>query len=70
MKIYGFAFFSLPNRYCLKVAHEEEFFIQKAIGWALRQHCRVDQEAVKAFVQKNKKKLSTLSIREALKHVK
>ncbi|GFR97930.1 DNA alkylation repair protein [Elysia marginata] len=57
-------------RYCLKVAHEDEFFIQKAIGWALRQHCRVDEKSVKVFVEKHKKTLSALSVREALKHVK
>ncbi|GFO48691.1 DNA alkylation repair protein [Plakobranchus ocellatus] len=57
-------------RYCLKVAHEDEFFIQKAIGWALRQHYRVDPQAVKTFVTRHKKKLSALSVREALKHDK
>ncbi|XP_005095911.1 uncharacterized protein LOC101854490 [Aplysia californica] len=55
-------------RYCLKVAHEEEFFIRKAIGWALRQHFRLSPVAVREFVKKNKNKLSALSMKEALKH--
>jgi 3-methyladenine DNA glycosylase AlkD len=42
-----------------------EFFINKAIGWALRQHTRVDPEAVRRFVATTP--LSPLSAREALK---
>lgn len=42
-----------------------EFFINKAIGWALRQHTRVDPEAVRRFVAATP--LSPLSAREALK---
>lgn len=55
-------------RYCLQAADEEEFFIRKAIGWALRQYYRIDPEAVREFVLKNKNKLSQLSVKEALKH--
>ncbi len=54
--------------FCLKRSHEEEFFIRKAIGWALRQYCRSNRKAVKNFVTANKDSLSQLSIREALKH--
>ncbi|XP_059165606.1 uncharacterized protein LOC131948107 [Physella acuta] len=57
-------------RYCLKVGNEEEFFIQKGMGWALREYHKTDPEAVRNFVLKNKSKLSALSIREALKHDK
>ena len=42
-----------------------EFFIHKAIGWALRQYSKTDPEWVKSFVEKNS--LSPLSHREALK---
>ncbi|BFZ07307.1 hypothetical protein BsWGS_10346 [Bradybaena similaris] len=55
-------------RYCLQAADEEEFFIRKAIGWALRQYYRIDPEAVREFVLKHKNKLSPLSVKEALKH--
>ena len=53
--------------YCKMLAHEKEFFIKKAIGWALRQHGKYYPEAVKKFVEENV--LSPLSKREALKHL-
>ena len=46
-----------------------EFFIRKAIGWALRQHARVDPQWVRAFVETRGDRLSGLSRREALKHL-
>ncbi|ESO84499.1 hypothetical protein LOTGIDRAFT_168730 [Lottia gigantea] len=55
-------------RYCLKCAHEKEFFIQKSIGWALRSHFRTDPKIIKDFVKKNEDKLAPLSKKEALKH--
>lgn len=50
-------------------AYGQEFFIRKAIGWALRQHARVDADWVGAFVAAHRDRLSGLSIREALKHL-
>lgn len=44
----------------------KEFFIQKAIGWALRQYHRVEPEAVEQFV--GEIGLTGLARREALKH--
>ncbi len=46
-----------------------EFFIRKAIGWALRQHARVEPEWVRGFVEARGDRLSGLSRREALKHL-
>jgi 3-methyladenine DNA glycosylase AlkD len=46
---------------------DEEFFIRKAIGWALRAYAYTDAKWVKAFI-KTHPKLSNLSKREALKH--
>jgi len=43
----------------------KEFFINKAIGWALRQYTRVDPEGVREFVSATP--LAPLSAREALK---
>jgi len=43
----------------------QEFFINKAIGWALRQHTRVDPEGVRRFVAETR--LHPLSAREAMK---
>ena len=49
--------------------HETEFFIRKAIGWALRDYARTDPVAVAAFVTEHREDLSGLSYREATKHV-
>lgn len=43
----------------------KEFFINKAIGWALRQHTRVDPDGVREFMASTP--LHPLSAREALK---
>ncbi|RZM74688.1 DNA alkylation repair protein [Leptolyngbya iicbica] len=43
----------------------DEFFIQKAIGWALREYSKTDADAVKALVAATQ--LAPLSRREALK---
>lgn len=45
----------------------KEFFIQKAIGWALRQYARTNPKSVKDFVNNNP--LPALSVREAMKHL-
>jgi 3-methyladenine DNA glycosylase AlkD len=55
--------------HCLKRAHEPEFFIRKAIGWALREYSKTDPRAVRAFLTKNRKRLSNLSYAEASKHL-
>lgn len=46
---------------------DREFFIRKAIGWALREFARVDPDWVRAYVEGHP--LSPLSTREALKHL-
>ena len=56
-------------RYCLRQADHSDFFIRKAIGWALRQHARVRPEAVRAFVGAHADQLSGLSKREALEGI-
>ena len=56
-------------RFCSSRAHEEEFFIRKAIGWALRQHAYTSSANVKKYLLKHKKELSSLSFKEAAKHL-
>lgn len=51
----------------LMLAHEDEFFIQKAIGWVLREYSKTDPDYVSAFVARYRDVLSPLSRREALK---
>ena len=55
--------------YCEARAGDDEFFIRKAIGWALRQYARVDPAAVRTFVVAHDGELSGLTKREALKHL-
>ncbi|MFC4003106.1 DNA alkylation repair protein [Prauserella oleivorans] len=47
---------------------DADFFLRKAIGWALRQYARTDPEWVAGFVAAHPE-LSPLSRREALKHL-
>lgn len=54
--------------YVLALAPEPDFFIRKAIGWALRDYARWDPDAVKGFVLAHRSELSALTVREALKH--
>lgn len=48
----------------------DEFFINKAIGWSLREYAKTNPVWVKTFVESHHNKMSNLSIREALKHLK
>lgn len=54
---------------CERRMHEQEFFIRKAIGWALRDFAKTDPDAVMAFVAEHRQGLSGLSFREATKHL-
>ena len=47
----------------------KEFFLRKAIGWALRQYARTDPVEVRRYVAANADRLSGLSRREATKHL-
>lgn len=47
----------------------KDFFLRKAIGWALRQFARTDPDWVRAYVAEHEAALSPLSKREALKHL-
>ena len=46
---------------------DHDFFVRKAIGWALREYARTDPDWVRDFVARHE--LSPLSRREALKHL-
>ncbi len=53
---------------CARRATDPEFFVRKAIGWALREYSKFDGDAVRAFVMTHPE-LSTLSRREALRRL-
>jgi 3-methyladenine DNA glycosylase AlkD len=55
--------------YCRLQAGHQDFFIRKAIGWALREYAYTDADAVRAFLAREAPRLSPLSIREASKHL-
>lgn len=48
-------------------SHTDEFFINKAIGWALREYSKTNKEWVKGFIANNK--LSNLSVKEGSKYI-
>jgi 3-methyladenine DNA glycosylase AlkD len=55
--------------YCEARLDEKEFFIRKAIGWALREYARTAPEDVAWFARAHRDQLSGLSYREATKHI-
>ena len=55
-------------KFCEIQAEEKEFFVAKAVGWALRSYSYVDSKAVKQFV-KDHPELSPLAKREGLKTI-
>lgn len=57
--------FELLKSECEKHKHSKEFFIQKAIGWALRDYSRFNPNGVKHYVESTN--LKPLSQREALR---
>ena len=59
--------FDLLQFECEKHKNSNEFFIQKAIGWALREYSKTNPEAVKSFVANTN--LKALSKKEALKNI-
>ena len=48
---------------------DNEFFINKAVGWALRDYSKFNPEWVREFIKKNKDNMANLSIREASKYI-
>jgi 3-methyladenine DNA glycosylase AlkD len=59
---------ALLYHYIRMCKDSKEFFIQKAIGWALREYSKTNPESVKRFV--DSEELAPLSKREALKVIK
>ena len=57
----------LLTKIILPLSNTKEFFINKSIGWILREYSKTNKDWVLDFIEKHK--LSNLSIREALKHI-
>jgi 3-methyladenine DNA glycosylase AlkD len=67
LKYKGDTDFKLMQDLILQHSHSDEFFIRKAIGWALRQYTKTSPGEVQAFVAETE--LKPLSKKEALKHI-
>ncbi len=57
----------LLEKIIVENSNSDEFFINKAIGWALREYSKTDREWVRKFIQQNT--LKPLSIREGSKYL-
>jgi 3-methyladenine DNA glycosylase AlkD len=57
------------QQYALQLSGESEFFIRKAIAWALRDYAWQNPEFVRTFVNQNVSVFSNLTIREATKNI-
>lgn len=62
--------FEFLKEIILRSTGTKEFFINKAIGWALREYSKIDRDAVVTFIYEHNEKLSNLSVREGLKWLK
>ncbi|NJS41778.1 DNA alkylation repair protein [Candidatus Gracilibacteria bacterium] len=51
-----------------KLKNSDEFFIQKSIGWILREYSKTDQQWVEKYIKNTS--LKPLSVREASKYLK
>lgn len=59
--------FELLKSLILQFQHEKEFFIQKAIGWSLRQYSKFNPETVRSFITEIN--LKGLAHKEASKYL-
>jgi 3-methyladenine DNA glycosylase AlkD len=55
--------------YCRRRGGDEDFFIRKAIGWALRDFAHTHPEDVRDFVARHGDELSSMSVSEATKNL-
>ena len=66
LKYKDYTDFKLLQTFIHRHKYSNEFFLQKAIGWALRQYAKTSPKEVRAFVTETE--LKPLSRREALKN--
>ena len=59
----------LMEKILLHNLNQTEFFINKAIGWALRDYSKTNPAWVACFIEKNKERMADLSIKEASKYL-
>ena len=59
----------LMEKILLNNLDQTEFFINKAIGWALRDYSKTNPKWVASFIEKNKERMAKHSIKEASKYL-
>ena len=59
----------LLERIILNCLGSDEVFINKAIGWALRDCSKFNPDWVRSFIGKNQDQMSNLTIKEASKYI-
>lgn len=67
LKFKGVTDFELLQACIAPSIERREFFLRKAIGWALREYTKTNPDEVVAYINDNAHRLSTLSKREALR---
>lgn len=65
----GRADVALLEEIAVPMLGEKEFFIRKALGWALRELAYAEPERVRAFAARHRDRMSGLTFREATKHL-
>jgi 3-methyladenine DNA glycosylase AlkD len=61
---------ALLDTACTRNLESSEFFVRKAIGWALREYAKTDPSWVIAYVERHRDEMSGLTHREAVKHLR
>ena len=59
----------LMEKILLHNLNQAEFFINKVIGWTLRDYSKTNPTRVAGFIEKNKERMADLSIKEASKYL-
>jgi 3-methyladenine DNA glycosylase AlkD len=59
----------LLERIILNNLGQSEFFINKAIGWSLREYSKTNPDWVRGFIERHRGELAALSVREASKYL-
>ncbi|MDR0917440.1 MAG: DNA alkylation repair protein [Oscillospiraceae bacterium] len=61
--------FALLSQIIINNLGQTEFFINKAIGWSLREYSKTNPERVRAFIDEHRAEMVGLSVREASKYI-
>jgi 3-methyladenine DNA glycosylase AlkD len=60
---------ALLDRVCTANLADSEFCIRTAVGWALREYAKTNADWVTGYVSSHEREMSSLSYREATKHL-